>query len=261
MNPTRTTTLLLSSRLRAHDTDTPTNFTCRLDSVLDMSNVKRIVVKSAHILNMFHNVPDFANKLYMVSAVGYVVATVEPGTYDADQFVLALKDAITATGALTCLDCSYNPITFQVTITCDVLFSVMSIKDVLGDYGVRTSLNYTIGAPHAYRRLPALIETQPGVINLTSPHVHVESRALASSHSTDATGHMRNVLCIVPMTSQYGYMTEWSPGSHMLSFIDYASDRSITTIDISLCDHLGNVLTLPTNADVTIELMIIYNQF
>ena len=47
----------------------------------------------------------------------------------------------------------------------------------------------------------------------------------------------------------------------MLSMVDYASDRAINTVDIRITDRTGQVLTLPSNAEVSVELMIIFDSF
>jgi hypothetical protein len=262
MNPTRTKTLLLSSRHRQYTTDTPTRFTCHLDNTLDLSDVKRVVMKSAHILNMFPNVEHYASRFYFTVGGGVNhVATIPAGTYDADTFLTALKTAINSTtAAIVCESATYDTTTFRVTIACNTPFAVLSIEDVIKKYNAFDSLNHKIGAPPYATSAEALTETFLGTINLTgTTHVFIESQALAFAHSADSTGSVRSVIAVVPMTSQYGRMEHWAPGNHMLSMVDFAADRSISTIDISLTDYVGNVLTLPSNAEVTLEFMVVFD--
>jgi hypothetical protein len=260
MNPTRTKTLLLSSRMRRYRTDTSTNFTCHLDNALDLSDVKRIVLKSAHILNLFPNIDVHSNKLYMTVGGVDVVATIPSGTYDADTFLVALQTGINTTAAIVCESATYDTTTFRVTIACNTPFAVLSIEDVKKKYNAFDSLNHKIGAPPYATSAEALTETFLGTINLTgTTHVFIESQALAFAHSADSTGSVRSVIAVVPMTSQYGRMEHWAPGNHMLSMVDFAADRSISTIDISLTDYVGNVLTLPSNAEVTLEFMVVFD--
>jgi hypothetical protein len=262
MNPTRTKTLLLSSRHRQYRTDTATRFTCHLDNTLDLSDVKRIVMKSAHILNMFPNVEDYASSFYFtVGGVDYV-AKIPAGTYDASTFLTALKTAINATAAIVCETATYNTTTFRVTITCDSAFAALSMNDVTEQYGDHECLNYMVGV-HPYLTSPeAVTETYPGTINLTgASHVHVESQALASGHAADSTGHVRSVIAIVPIDCARGTTQHWYSNNHMLSMVDFSADRAINTVDISITSHTGEVLTLPSNAHVTIELMVVYDSF
>ena len=108
MNTTRTKSLLLSSRLRRYRTDTATNFTCHLDSTLDLSDVKRIVLKSVNITNAFPNVDEHNNKFYFTVSGAPFVATIPVGNYEAGDFLSKLTVAITSTGATTCTGASYN---------------------------------------------------------------------------------------------------------------------------------------------------------
>jgi hypothetical protein len=263
MNPTRTKTLLLSSRHRQYKTDTPTRFTCHLDNTLDLSDVKRVVMKSAHILNMFPNVEHYASRFYFTVGGVNHVATIPAGTYDADTFLEALKTAINATAAaIVCESTTYDTTTFRVTITCNDAFAALSMNDVTEQYGDHECLNYKIGC-HPFVTFPeAVTETYPGTINLTgASHVHVESQALAAGHAADSTGHVRSVIAIVPIDCARGTTMHWQPGNHMLSMVDFNADRAINTVDISITSHTGEVLNLPSNAEVTIELMVVYDSF
>jgi len=262
MNATRTKTLLLSSRLRQYKTDTPTNFTCHLDNSLDMSDVKRIVLKSVNITNAFGNVDVHNNKFYFTVGGAPFVATIPIGNYDAAGFMRYVADAITSTGATTCTGASYNETSYHVSLTCTTPFAALSMYDVLSQYGEYDSLNHIIGAHPFTTSAEAQSETYDGIINLSGvSHVHVESQALAAGHSADSTGHIRSVIAVVPMTTPFGATSHWSPNNHMLSMVDFASDRAINTVDIRITDHIGNTLTLPSNATVSVELMVVFDSF
>ena len=259
---TRTKSLLLSSRLRRYKTDTPTDFTCHLDNTVDMSDVKRIVLKSVNIMNAFPNVDTHSNKFYFTVGGAPFVATIPVASYDAGSFLSNLTAAITATGATVCTGASYNATSYRVSLTCTTPFAALSIQDVFTEYGVHDSLNHIVGVQPFTTSPEALSETYDGIINLTGvSHVHVESQALASGHSADSTGHVRNVIAVVPMISDFGATTHWAPNNHMLSMVDYASDRAINTVDIRITNRTGQVLTLPSNCEVSVEFMIVYDSF
>lgn len=248
--------------MRRYKTDTPTRFTCHLDNTLDLSDVKRIVLKSVNIMNLFPNIGPQNNKFYFTVGGAPYVAEIPVGTYEAASFLTNLVAAITVTGATTCIGASYNATSFRVTLTCTDAFAALSVQDILTQYGVHDSLNFKVGV-HPFTTSPeATSETYDGTIQLSGvTHIHVESQALASAHSADSTGHVRNVIAIVPIDSEFGAMQYWHPSNHMMAMVDYAGDRAINTIDISITDHVGNVLSLPSNAEVTIELMVVFDSF
>ena len=263
MNPTRTKSLLLSSRLRKYKTDTPTNFTCHLDNTVDMSDVKRVVLKSVHIMNAFPNVDVHNNKFYFTVAGAHFVVTIPVGSYNASDFLDNLTYAINSSGPTICTGASYNATSYRASLTCTTPFAALSLHDVSENYSnVYDSLNFIIGAHPFTTAAETLSQTYDGIINLTGvSHVHIESTALASGHSADSTGHVRNVIAVVPVTSNFGATSHWAPNNHMLSMVDFATDRAINTIDIRITDRTGQVLTLPSNAEVSLELMIVFDSF
>ena len=258
-NITKTRTILLSSDFKRYRSDTPTNFTCHFDRAVDVSEVERIVLKSVRILNLFPNVDDEQSLFYFsVSGVQYT-ADIPIGNYSATDFLAALQAAITATGATTCTSATVDPNTFQVVLATTDPIVVLSNVSVFDTYEKTDSMNQIIGAPYHDDTLPNTLTILPGVINLTGvTHVHIESGTLASSHTSNSLGDNRNVLCVVPIDVTYGVVQHWYSAGHLMSFVDFAGDRIVSTIDIKLTSHSGKVLQLPTNAEVSLEVMLVY---
>lgn len=248
----RTKTLLISSKLRSNASESPTKFTVNLDTSVDLHDVRRVVLKSFHCLNLFPNVASYENVLSLtVGGTPYNV-TIPAGFYQADLFLNTVKDAITAQTPTTCTDATYDPFTYQVTLVCTDPFTVLSTTS-------EKSLNWKVGSSSLFTEPEALTWTGEGVLNLSGvTHLHIDSEALANSNAVDSDQHVRSTIAIIPVNSDYGSFTHWQSSSHLLTMVSYERDRSVGAIDITLRDHSGTVLELPSNAEVAIEFMVVF---
>ena len=124
-----------------------------------------------------------------------------------------------------------------------------------------SSLNYKVGSDSVVLQPEALSWTGTGVLNLTGvTHIHVDSESLANSNAVDSGRNVRSTIAVVPVNSDYGSFVHWQSSSHLLSLVTYTADRQITTIDLTLKDHDGNVLELPHNSEVVAEFMVVFTE-
>ena len=137
---------------------------------------------------------------------------------------------------------------------------ITPLNEIYLTTGSTSSINKLIGASFIYFSDESTNYTSPGIINLSGvPVVHIDSDTLASSHSLNSLGQTTSTLAVIGIESAYGTVEHWHSNQHLLSYVDFKSDtRALSTIDIQLRDHTGNILTLPANAEVILELMVVF---
>jgi hypothetical protein len=261
-------TVILNSRFRGRQ-DSATNFNILLNKSVAVDDVDRIIVKRVSMPNMFYNVPERKNKLYMLNNGISITITMPPGQYYIERFVetleVLLQQDVNITASVT-----INIDTGKLKITRGpesglLGWTVLSHMQVKEQFGVDESLNDMVGTSYNTTLTSSLSWNSPELVDLSGEHtIRIESSTLAFSNSFDSRAQILNTVEVVPMTEAFGNVCHFQPSDHILSFVDSGtSGRQINTIDIQLVSNSGQPLELPENSFVEIVLLVIFrnNQF
>jgi hypothetical protein len=238
--------LRISSEDRTAGTGTAARFTVSLpQSGQTIDRVTGYSLKYASCPNVFDNIPAYANTLVITKQTGAVVHTITcpVGQYTSTTFITALQTAINAaigpdTVAITIS--AQNRLTFTWTgDSYSFTFATSTIADKIG-----------LTADIAF----AAASTMPNIINLVGEsEVWIHSRTLNQSGLTEASGNF-SVVGVLPLSVPYGgvaHMFEQDAALSQINFEPRGSVKSFRSVDITLRNRTGTVLTLPSNFGFT----------
>ena len=245
--------IVISSLNRVKRNDTSTNFTVHVSNSSDIHDVNRIIVKSVTVPNLFGNVFPSNNKMYIRRPSGIFEVTIPVGRYDVDTFTTTLSNALDTQLDVTLSSMTVDPTTGQITFVFSDTVEILSSSRI----NAVDSLNRIVGGDVNVSTIGTTV-TMPGVIDLSGPtNIHVHSASLAPGTTWNSRGDNMNMLCVVPLTSEYGSIEHYRASDHLLEFVD-VDDADLSNISILLTDARGNQLILPVNADIEIRIMAVY---
>jgi len=208
-----------------------TNFEVYLGNSLDIHEVQRIVLRSAHFVNGFYNVVFDYNNLFAYSHNGndYEFG-ISGGFYTIAEIMTELK---------TTMDAQLNPVV--VTIDLNTNTNKLLFAFSAGNGYIKISENGSTISP----TLGFLIESapQPSVngnrgVNLSgTTHFFLQSKVLSPGNNVDSKSNLDNTLIDVPVLCPFGSVCHYEPYDDELASINYDSPINISYIDISLIDE------------------------
>lgn len=283
--------LLVNSAERDNVDETPCNFTANLSRSVDANQTMSSCVVSASVMNLFFNIyaPFNNGFLSIAGEVGFlptiVQFTIPEGRYDYLTFAQAIKDYLITELGLALATVTVSPTTGKmsisfgfVTVTNVSLIGVESIRN--GDLNNASlysnpvqpivtdhlyNLNYYMGGHNTYSSIivagPAVGLTPvvlPNTINLSGvTKVLILSEELASSNAIHSQGSTINYLASIDLSrTPYGSIASTRTTDHMLGHVAYVDSRSLTTVRFQLTDESYNILRLPENANVTMDIQL-----
>lgn len=263
-----------------------TKFTIDFQNQFGLENVKKLIIKSWSLPNMFFNIDEYRNTLYLYDLDdnnAIVPITIPIGNYNVDTLVTALQSALNAaalpeiTGATVTSD-SNGLLTITLTSTNDHyrfvelqrihVLHTDGVKDIAGNVIQLPSLNYIIGvAPdYAHPNQPTAFDGTEIVFMFDAPvslgglqQVFLCLDNVTSFNTIDSSGKANSAADELSLvTTPYGFSAFKECADAALAIFHWDHSISIRTIQLSIQDAWNNLLTLPYNADIIVNMKIYY---
>jgi len=166
-----------------------------------------------------------------------VVATITPGTYTSAQIINELQTQLMAVSPDT-YTVTYNPTTLKLTIT-----SSSPLFQILGATGVNILQHalYLLGYENA-DTTPGAVQLAPNVINMEPPKILFVKIANFQAPIHGTAGSMTSMFAI-PINDSFGNINFYEQYNRHESLLVF-DQRSITQLDIELCDDTGKTTNL-----------------
>ena len=223
----RSTKLMRISSLDRNDkkTDNQYDFSVSFNDS-DLSQVKRVVLKSVIIPNTSYNINTTNNTIFYDSSS----LTLPVGQYTLSTLITAIENAFSAINVLTITqDALTQKLTFTFTSNI-VLQSTSTMKYVIGFNDTMTS-----NTVHVMPNLPDLTGLKK---------VFIKSSALSNMTSmSDSSKKHYNIFSEVDITVPFGFVEHRVLSDlHSSDELTFSQPKNISTIDIKLYDqHLNNL--------------------
>jgi hypothetical protein len=266
---------------------TSTKFTIDLANQFGLENVKKMVVKSWSVSNLFYNIDEYRNKLYYYDLDDDVLRTVQIsiGNYNINTLITTLQDALTNTLADLTGDAVVTTGDIDGSLMIDLpcatdryRFASLSQLHQMHERGDLTddghsihlpSLNYIIGIAPDYEHLRQPFRPWDGTkirfimdvpVNLAGlQQVFLCLDNITSFNTIDSSGKANSVADELSLTTTpFGFGAFKECADAALSIFHWDNNISIRNIQLSIQDAWNNILTLPWNADVIVNLKIYY---
>lgn len=247
--------LRISSQDRADKNNSTSDFNVTINNKVELQQIKKIVVKQVSIPNTAYNI-NAGNNTFSYSIGNFVLVnsvTVPVGQYTLDLLITAL---ITAVGAHPLsplvMTITQDSLTKKLAWTSDISIKWYNADDAspLGEVmGITTSTSVDSDT-HTSAGLPALEGHNT---------LYVESTNLARENLIRTNGHSSNVLCVVPITVEWGGIEHYlSPHAELDDIISTSSaGNNKQDIDIKIVSRDGTVIDL-NGHHVTVILKMYY---
>ena len=208
-----------------------------------LQNVIRIVPHSATIPNTFYNVNTFDNSLNILTDAMTVSVALPVGYYNLttgspNNIVDSLRTLIQVIDPN--LTITYNPSTYKISIT----HATLNITVLAG------TLNESLGYPTTGQG--SLINSTEEAINIvdlrgvTEVFVHLSfienGHFLTESRDNLNSSLNEDVICRIPITSEFGFTSHWENNEEELLSVDMTGARNISYFRIYLTDEDNNIL-------------------
>ena len=246
-------------RLSSEDRTTGTNgrFTINiLSSGGIIDNVKGYTVHSMQCANVFPNVPDYANVITLVKAIGSVSydVIIPSDYYYLDDLITVLASTITTAIPDTCAVAKVGLAPVQklaFTFTGDE-YELKLSSTMASRLGLTADLTCPDGIQTTVQSIPNLIgETE----------VYMHSRTLAPNNLIEGSGSF-SVIDKVDLDKPYGSMCYSRYGMESVRtkrYIPFEGMKTLRTVKITLRNRIGEILTLPDNFNFSV-ILIIYHK-
>ena len=247
-------TLFISSDDQfAGESASNSDFVVYLKEKIDTQQVRRIIVKSIKVPNVFYNIRDSfgeVNNAFVYDAGGVPKESkVTPGQYTLTELLAALKLQmdIDVGAAVTIVE---NTITHKLT------FSTAAITLNI-DFGQSSGLNYALGFSAA--TATAISVTAPSTYDISGlTEVFIQSRALAHSNGVDGNFGVVPILDSISLVdAAFGSYASRETSDSEVNEIRYPRPTNLSKIDIALVDRVGNVLDIGVS-DMSIAIKMYY---
>jgi len=233
----------IDSRDKSATNQTNTNFNVNLHPI----HTKTARVKQIIIPNLFDNIrssPTSDNNSTFSYETGGVPGsiTIPDGFYNMANLITYMETELVALLITFVL----NDDTGKITISNGggATFNVLNLDDgnLFADVlGIRTSEIVNGGADKILLNKANLYSYQM---------VYVVSNKLSNSYNLLSSGGRLPIICTVPILPPYGGIINYEPSTEHDIF--YGSDNNLENIDISLVNHNGEVITLPSNHHIQV---------
>tara|TARA_R110002126_G_scaffold255844_3_gene398864 strand:+ start:783 stop:1571 length:789 start_codon:yes stop_codon:yes gene_type:complete len=220
-----------------------------------IDNVAGYVVHSIQCPNVFDNVPAYANVLTLVKATGAVSydVVIPQSYYYIDDLITTLTTAInTATpDTVAIIKTGFAPVQkLSFTFTGDS-YDLKVSSTVASRLGLTADLTCPDGVATVLQSIPNLAgETE----------IYIHSRTLAPNNLMEGSGSF-SVVDKLPLDQQYGamcYSNLDNDDTHYKKYFPYESLKTIRTVSLTVRNRTGQILTLPSNYNLSMMLMIYY---
>ncbi len=261
-NSTFSRLLRIDSSQRLVGSDSITNFNVNLSRMTETNDVVRVVLKSVSFSNSMYNVeaPNDKFTVFVSNSTGFFTVTVPPGYYSTIQLMATLESLINPllVPFSTALSFSQDPINSLVTAVSSLeTFSILSQADQLSQTGFDSKLPGFLGF-FADSPVPAASTTAskiPNLYGLTNCYLHCQQMAEGNVVDGDVENH--DILAQVPVDVPYGQFLHYELNDELLGSINFASERNLDILDISLRDIDQNIIKLNTG-DLTLLVKLYY---
>jgi hypothetical protein len=287
-----------NTRFHLAPSKNPCNFQAVINHSQGTHDVVRVVVKSWQLTHLFNNVDEYRNTIYFDYTDAFAVITtvsvsIPPAMYTAATFVTALQNAlndptqqiqpllrapatVTQTSGYATITLPTNPGT---------QFNLLSLQEIhmaedsstipsgLTQKVQRPSMNFVVGA-NVYRSdmdsntvhdvsapaAPFDQFTMTNPLNLIGNlSVFLSLDNIAGSYTIAGDGEVYGIIDEMPLTgTPWGYSVYKEIPDSQNATINLHR-QNMRRIHVTVRDVWGNVLTLPENIEVTVNLKVYHN--
>lgn len=247
-------------RLSSEDKTLGTNGRFTIDLLSSggiIDNVKGYIVHSIEAPNVFDNIPTYANQLRLIKTTGGVIydLVIPNSYYYIDDLITQLQ---------TTINTAIGPDSVAVTKT--GIFPVEKINFVFT--GDTYTFEFSTGQSTISDRIgltadigPAANITMQNIPNLIGEtELYVHSRTLAPNNLMEGTGSF-SVVDKLNLDQPFGvmcYSNFNNDSTHFKKYFPFESLKTIRTINITIRNRTGQILTLPENFNLTMMLTLFY---
>jgi hypothetical protein len=244
----------INSAFKTGLSDDNGSFTVSLNNASYLQDAIYVRVKSVSVANMFDNVYGNARHLFLDQGSGVVQLTIAAGRYDSTTLAAAIEAATVA-----------SPLTATVTTTvvadyfnfaCATPTQFLGMSTLKGTYGLQQSMNSIVGFGHADTTF-SVNQTAPYLPALFGPtKVFFSSDQIAFGNSVHSNGHIHSKFASLSLsTTSYGAIAYNEMSDSANNTIWFRDTTNMNAIDVELVDEFDQVLSLPPNAHVDIEII------
>ena len=257
--------ILINSSTGAVNGGNPHDFVNQYENAAREQKTKASVCRNVSILHVVPNMYPPTNMTVLLETntgtgdvTEYPISVPAPTWYTHLTFAPAVQAAIAAIPALAATTVTISLATGRMTINSPVIpgfsWNIASIGEhpnLVPAY----NLGFFMGAGTLKDTLlPAVL---PNTINLAGPsEVLLSSRRVAHANGLHTDGHSNNVFCSINLTkTTFGSYASSETPDAKLQTLHYIEDRSLDVVDIQATDNLMNIIPLPDNANIAIDIV------
>jgi hypothetical protein len=241
----------VSSRYKAHQSDSNCDFTYELGASQVTESVKSLTPIRFTCTRLFKNIYSPINTLSFKNTHNNQLhwITIPEGNYTADTITHTINNELTILAQT-----NQEPIQFTMELIEDDIFTFKRPASWTGDLLILgTGLAMFIGIP-ADGFLITSNDTahinHNGRVDLSGPSpIYIQSQILASSNCVDSSqlGGSIPLIMSIPNTVPFGHTLDWAANDAQSLTVSWPMSISVRSIDIQLTDRFGNTLSLPSN--------------
>lgn len=242
----------VNSTYRDNPSSNPCNFQQHFKGAVYATDVDSVRVHSATIPNMFPNIYGLASVFYFNVNGQDIEVKLPDAVYEtaqelADILCLGLEPSLANTCTATVND-------DVVTLTSTTPFTIYGVVELAGK-GIIHSLNHVLGyGLETLTNQTSLSATYPVSLNGVRK-VYVSSQTLAFGRSVHGDGVQSHFLS-VPMTVPWGYVQHMVVHDVENNHLVFRDHIDCNTIDIQVMDEYGQILSLPVNQHVELQIIL-----
>lgn len=250
-------TIVVHSAYKADPTSNNCNFRVHYNGAVHIQNTEHIRIRSVLVPNMFNNIYGAGTNFYIRVGVTETVITIAEGRYtSAIDLAAAIATGIsTATGGTCTPTASSDGI---VTFSNTVAFTILGTAEVSSQYNTKVSMNHLVGVQVAPLTPNQTVYTMAFPVALNGVRtVFVSSDKLGFGQSIHPSGHIGSVLCSVPLhNTPHGFVARFEPADRENYEVWFSDSMDCNSIDIKISDEYGQILSLPGNQHVEVDLVV-----
>ena len=231
-----------SKFLRINSADRSANSNSRYNIRLntndnDLSQVKRVELKSAVIPNTYYNINSFNNTFEFVNATNSPTTTytVPVGQYTITTLIAELESQVT--GLTITQSALTQKLTFTMAAGTYTLDSDVTVNTIARALGIITTQSGVSGA--------TTVTGHPDLTGLTNIYLSSDKLASGGNSMVGVSESYKPVFCTIPIDVDFGVnQVHEEFSSDTMDYVQFSAHRSIANVDIQLLDSDLNEVDL-----------------
>jgi hypothetical protein len=237
--------LVLKSKDRITEAgSSSTNFKVNIGTDVNLSQIRRVVLKSAHFINGAYNVNSSNNSfVYTHSVAGLNTAVVAEGQYTTSSLSAALKAVIDLQITTDTIAITQDPITLKLTFTITGAGTITLYEE--NDPTNPNPMAPLVGilTTTAVPAAAVVADRPPDLTGLSRAFIH--SDKLSPFNNFDSQQDVGDIFINIPVTSAFGVSNHAEAADDELVSINHIPPRDMRGLmDIRLEDIDGNNINL-----------------